>query len=326
VRFLHARAAFRKDVGQHAALGPITSDLDEGIRIARAGLEATQDQDKGQWAGQLAALLQNRIATLLFLQSTDLSAVQPDLELLREAGQAPAYANALCTVAEWQMKQAGLGHADWSAIGNRVHEAYVILKNSGEGRYLNYCYYQYAQFLRKRPHPDPGSASALYQQAEEAAADAGEPRRQALAGYRRIELQWGQLKQLNGAEACRQLERLLALLVAEQTDSLTLRAVERLNSLRAAIGLKEATGPVDGYLLEACRAAARLPAASESDRRRLAVSCRAYLAHKLQQGDYPAARELLEELADTLTARLGIVMDDRDPRRVVENLGQRFGT
>ena len=332
--YLHAHASYLKDSRQTTATEAILAELDEGVRLATAALASADREDGSQqdWSKVLVDLLQNRIATRLFLLHSGVDAIQPDLDRIRgDAAGKPAYANALCTIVESELKKESLSPEEWDAIAERLAEAYHLLEKGGDDRDFNYCCYQYGQYLRKRPNPRWSEALKLYREAETAAERAGEPRRRALAAFWRIAILWrgmasGSRPGIDGADACAEIDRLTASLQAERGDALTLRALQRLFGLRAEIGRTIRQGPVDGFLREACLAGTLLPEGSPNDDRRLAEACSHYLECILDQGESVEARDFLFEFKDVLSRRLKLDRIRFDDPQAVQQQMARLAT
>jgi hypothetical protein len=334
-QYLFALAARRKDCEQWAALDEIHADLDEALSLCERAYRdgGTEDALQSSWLTLWVQLLDRKIATGLFLERKPANDADKDVVQVRELmPDSSTYANVLCTLVERRLKSDVISDSEWQIIAQEISRAYNILRDTTDYRNLGYCCYQYGKYLERKPAAESRQAADMFAQAEECARLIGEPRRQALAGVRRIGLQWRNLQSpqsnqavLPGARACAELDRLLEILPAKSTDSLTLRVLLKLCLLRAEIAEKEKLGSSGQFLLAACRAGARLPPGSVSDDRRLSTACQRYYEKALEIGDTVQARQFLTEFQQILIDRLGLEsIDMNDLSKTHELLLQRM--
>jgi hypothetical protein len=320
--FLFTRARFLKDVKQHAAVPQIHADLSEGLAAAERASRGT-----GEDTGALRIeLLQARIDTRMFLEGATPADVADDyawLEALHPTLE--QIGNALATFAERAQKGRSGGLAvDWDVVADYALRAYRLAERSQDHRFRGFAAYRYARYLEEGPKQYV-DAARIYAEAEDEGRLAGEPRRQANAGFRRLRLQWSVLKIWSGRDASDPVDQLVRLALRQpHHDSLTLRVAQRLLLLRAEMAERDGTGPFLGLLKSACRTGAQLPPGSRSDDHRLGESLRRYLKWLHAIGGFAEGQLIVHELEIPLRERLGIDVTGHDPWSVEAQLAARY--
>lgn len=315
-KFLKIRAALLKDVGQHEAVPEIKRLYDEAIPLCERGLSgAISDPDAidADWRELLKELLNNRLNTLAFLEGAPWQLINKDLERLKELeGDSPGFAYSLCSVVEKELR-AKERSVDWESVVKKLLEAKSLLKSSNDHRIWTQWFYLYGDYLRQKPEPELKVAAQSYRRAERAGQQAGEQRRVARARLQWVDLEWRSLGELKPDKACELLEEVIPALESQLRDSLSLRVLERICTLRAEIGRTLPQDPTNAFLLKACRVGANSTLRAVPDRRRLIEALGRYLDALKEQQNFVGAQEFVHEFATVLKERLGIEPALNDP-------------
>jgi hypothetical protein len=308
-KHIKLRAAMLKDTKQHAALPEIRALYEEGIPLCEQGLSgaiADRDASKSDWKNLLCDLLQNRLNALAFLEGRSLGTLGADLKRLKALeGDSPAFAYSLCLVAECELK-ADEQSINWSDVAEKLLEAKSLLRKSRDDRILSQSEYLYGEYLRRKAGPEPEEAAKAYHRSEEAAERSGEPRRFGRARRRWVDLEWRTLSRLKAENACELLEEVIPRLESEPHDSLSMRVLERVYTLRAEIGASLPQDPTERFLHRACVAGAKSMLRAESDRKRLASAIIRYLDAMKATGNFARAQEFIYEFRHVLKETLGV--------------------
>lgn len=327
VKFLQIRAALLKDVSQHAGVPQIMRIYKEAIPLARKGVAGKlRDTDayKEDWKDILCVLLHNRLMVRAFLQHESLDAMAADLKELRQLqGNSPGFADELCLMAEYELK-APEGRIDWKRVRDTLLEAKKLLRGTGFDRSLAPCLYFYGKYLQFRPDPQLEEAANAYHKAERTAAKVGDFRQMGRARRRWVDLEWRELGRLKAKGACPLLEEVIRPLERQRGDSLGLRVLGQLCTLRAEIGAHVRDDPIDAYLLLACRAWARPVLQAKTDRERFAHAVARYLESLQRQKRFSTAIEFVYRYKQPIKEKLGINEDSDDPWRVCDLIRKSY--
>ena len=321
--FLLTRARVAKDLRQWHAVADVLADV-------RDALDALAGEPAGADPARLGIeLRQLRIDTRLFLQGATVAEVDEDVVAIGRLNPTDAQrANLLATLAE-RLQDAREGErVDWGRVGKIALDAYVAASRSPDPRARSFAAYRYARYLECMPNPEHAEAGRCYADAESAARDAGDPRREALAGLRRLQVEWGHLRTADARAADADAVRLLHLLPDPlQGDALTLRTAQRLHLLRFKLAEADPRlGPSLDSLEAACRVGARLPPGSVKDDERLGRSLHRLLAALHAAASLRDAHLLVREMEDPLRDRLHVRSEPLNPWDVEAELANRYNT
>jgi hypothetical protein len=243
-----------------------------------------------------------------------LSLVGPFLYELSDIDRSQLYA----TLAERAMKSSA-AEVNWTQVAEWVTSSGQLLRSQADDRTRTYCTYQQAQFFRKRPEPRLTEAHKLYETARAAGLKAGEPRREALAFHRVLELERDH-EELRAdvsdwpGQRLEEINDLTARLQPENGESLSMRALGRL--LATAASLAADAEVKRDYLAKAAAALSADVLKSATDQQQFAKVCLARLNFDLKDpAGFQAALSFLQAYKSQIEGRFGLSIDINDPER-----------
>ena len=180
------KADILKDLQQHGGVAELLSLLDEVI--ARASEELADPERDVEASAELKEILRDtqytRIKCEIFLQGAEVNETSPRFaKLLADAETRPV---ALATLVERELRN---DPPDWTRLedwADRAEKA-LITPSSPRHRHAAYCYYQLAQFSRRRTPAELRAATAFYKECI-AAARGFSPEYEALGLTRLVEI------------------------------------------------------------------------------------------------------------------------------------------
>jgi hypothetical protein len=328
VVILKTRPAFLKDTKQHKALEEIQKSYDEAVEIAREGMTGSLDDGsttREEWKYLFLEVVQERLNTRIFLAHASPAELAQDInELEKSGGESRHLGLALCKLAERELRQDNSA-VKWDLVAENLVRAKKILEGTADDLVLSYCLYQYGQYLRRKPNPETAAAIAIYEKAETLGSRGGDPRREGLPFRQRVRLMWQQGSLSASLEdVSLQIDDLLRRLERQSGDSLTLRVLERLYSLRAEIGRERPGDPTARYLQRACRVSADPLLTAKTDVEHCGRAFRRYLKFLKDTKRFDEAQEFLVEFGKSFREKLLLEPVANDPWAVYNNLVERY--
>lgn len=326
--FLKTKAARLKDMEQDKALPEINRSYAEAIAIARQGMAGTL-KDEGatlaEWKDLLLEILQERLNTRIFLEHAAHEELEADIhELEGSGGESRHLGLVLCKLAERELQQDDKS-VNWSIAQENLVRAKGILTKTADALTQSYCLYQYAQYLRRlRPNPEAASAIENYAKAEALGRQGGDPRRAGLAMRRRVKLLWQQHALDDIDDVSSQIGDLISDLERRTGDSLTLRVLERLYSLRAEISRGRLGETTERYLYGACRASADPLLSAKTDVEHCGRAFHRYLQFLNETRRFDVAETFVMDFSDTLTGKLHLDLKSKNPWTVCDLLAEKY--
>jgi hypothetical protein len=320
-------AAFLKDTRQHKALGEIEESYDKAVEIARAGMTGSSEDGgttREEWKDLFLEVIQERLNTRLFLEHASPEDLAQDLkELEQSGGESRHLGLALCKLAERELTSGN--SVNWDLVADNLVRAKKILEGTNDYLSLSYCLYQYGQYLRRKPNSETAGAIANYQRAETLGSRGGDPRREGVPLRQRVRLmqQQGSLS-ASIEDVSLQIEDLLGRLERQSGDSLTLRVLERLYSLRAQIGRERLGDPTERYLQRACRVSADPLLTAKTDLEHCGRAFRRYLGFLKDTKRDDEARGFLVEFKEAFRQKLQLHPVINDPWEMHDTLVKKY--
>ncbi len=326
--FLKTKAALLKDMEQHKVLPEINSSYAEAVALARQGLAGTFKDEKAtlaEWNDLLLEILQERLNTRIFLEHAARQELEADIhELEGSGGESRHLGLVLCKLAERELQQDDK-LINWSLAQENLVRAKGILTKTADAVTQSYCLYQYAQYLRRlQPNPETTSAIDNYAKAETLGHQGGDPRRVGLAMRWRVKLLWQQHALDDIDNVSSQIGDLISDLERRTGDSLTLRVLERLYSLRAEISQGRLGETTERYLYGACRASADPLLAAKTDVEHCGRAFRRYLQFLNETRRFDVAETFVVDFSDTLTGKLQLELKSKNPWSVCDVLAKKY--
>lgn len=316
---LAVRLAVLKDQAQLAALPEIEACIARATQLLQSAIpedESELNRLRDEWAI-------DKLPTALFLMGDTAKVASVPLASILDEVQPSDRALALATFAEREMKESA-DEIDWSSVGSWVTEAALALEASGDDRTRAYCFYQQAQYLRRRPGPRPRDAWEAYEKARAAGERAGEHRRVALSLARLIALEqlYTTLRPPGAEWPTKRLveaDEVAAALDSVQYDALSMRALARLQSISAEIAL-DAQGQRH-RLFQAAQALSVPVLRSPTDAKHFGRVCAAALELELgRRGRFLLAQRFLYSFRADIKRRFGITVDVDQPDAVLAEI------
>jgi hypothetical protein len=308
-RRLGLKAAILKDKRQASALDEILKCFVEAAELM-SDVPPEQQEEFNELRRELAF---DSLPTSLFLNRESAESAAKRLESIFPLVSPQEKGQLLATLAEREMKEP---KPNWPRVADWVTEAASAVENGSDERARTYCLYQQAQYLRLHPKPHYTEAWKTYQESWTAGKLAGEPRREALALLRIIELERDS-EQLRDDPSTWPARRLIevdtvAARLRPAKDALSSRVLGRLQAVSAS--LEHNLDSRRERLTQAARAFSASVLSSRNDDRHFAEVCLQALELDLQPtGNFPLLQRFLSSFRFEIKRRFGIDINLEDP-------------
>lgn len=312
-------ANVRKSRDQHRGAQTALDELQEARALITEGAQEVEGVDA---LDLLCEVIQAEVNVRMFLLGNTADEIAPLVDLLRQiAPRDEISGEALSTLSEHRRRGAETD-AQWTEVCECAVEGYSRTRDSTNDTRRAYCTYQYAKYLHRATVPSLHEAVRLYGECAEEARRAGDWSRYALAEYNRTMIQTGHPQEIEPRQGANRLDKVLRDHSGplSSSDSLTLRAFERVCTLRADLAWRHGLDGGLTYAMDACRATLGLPTKSETDVHRFRETVVKVLNAFEELGALVDAQRFVRVIKGFLKERLGVKASITDPWRLASDL------